>query len=43
MELHVGDRVASGSIHPCAAFDKWAVIPLADDTDKVIDLYCAYF
>jgi D-serine dehydratase len=43
VELHVGDRVACGIIHPCTAFDKWAVIPLVDDNYKVIDLYCTYF
>jgi len=43
VELHVGDRVACGIIHPCTAFDKWAVIPLVDDAYKVIDLYCTYF
>jgi D-serine dehydratase len=43
VELHVGDRVACGIIHPCTAFDKWAVIPLVDDDYRVIDLYCTYF
>jgi D-serine dehydratase len=43
VELHVGDRVACGIIHPCTAFDKWAVIPVVDDAYKVIDLYCTYF
>ena len=43
VELHVGDRVACGIIHPCTAFDKWPVIPLVDDAYKVIDLYCTYF
>lgn len=43
VELRVGDRVASGICHPCTAFDKWAVIPLVDESYKVIDLYCTYF
>ena len=43
VELHVGDRIASGIIHPCTAFDKWPVIPLVDDNYKIIDLYCTYF
>jgi D-serine dehydratase len=43
VELHVGDRVACGPIHPCTAFDKWPVIPLVDDDYRVIDLYCTYF
>jgi D-serine dehydratase len=41
--LQVGDRVACGIIHPCTAFDKWAVIPLVDADDRVVDLYCTYF
>lgn len=43
VELHVGDRVACGIVHPCTAFDKWPVIPLVDDADRVVDLYCTYF
>ena len=43
VELHVGDRVACGICHPCTAFDKWPVIPLVDDSYRVIDLYCTYF
>jgi D-serine dehydratase len=43
VELHVGDRVACGIIHPCTAFDKWPVIPLVDDNYQVLDLYCTYF
>jgi D-serine dehydratase len=43
VELHVGDRVACGIIHPCTAFDKWAVIPLVDDAYRVMDLYCTCF
>ena len=43
IELHVGDRVACGIIHPCTAFDKWPVIPLVNDEYTVKDLYCTYF
>jgi D-serine dehydratase len=43
LKLEVGDRVACGICHPCTAFDKWAVIPLVDDADAVVDLYCTYF
>ncbi|HXX94678.1 MAG TPA: amino acid deaminase, partial [Planctomycetota bacterium] len=35
VELHVGDRIACGIIHPCTAFDKWPVIPLVDDDYRV--------
>lgn len=43
VDLHVGDRVVCGPIHPCTAFDKWPVIPLVDDSHRVIDLYCTFF
>jgi D-serine dehydratase len=43
IDLHVGDRVACGIVHPCTAFDKWAVLPLLDDAYRVLDLYCTYF
>jgi D-serine dehydratase len=43
VELHVGDRIASGIIHPCTAFDKWRVIPVVDDGYRVIDLYLTFF
>lgn len=43
VELHVGDRIACGIVHPCTAFDKWAVIPLVDDRYRVLDLYCTCF
>lgn len=42
-DVRVGDRVACGIIHPCTAFDKWPVIPLVDDGDRVIDLYRTFF
>jgi len=43
VELHVGDRVACGIIHPCTAFDKWRLIPLVDDGYRVIDAILTYF
>ena len=36
--LRVGDVVVCGLSHPCTAFDKWSLIPVADDEDVVIDI-----
>lgn len=38
-----GDLVRFGISHPCTAFDKWRAIPLADDTDLVVDVLRTYF
>jgi hypothetical protein len=35
-ELRVGDLVVCGISHPCTAFDKWSLLPLVDDDDRVI-------
>jgi D-serine deaminase-like pyridoxal phosphate-dependent protein len=35
-ELAVGDLVVFGISHPCTAFDKWSLLPLVDDEDRVI-------
>lgn len=34
--LRVGDLVVCGTSHPCTAFDKWSLLPLVDDDDRVI-------
>jgi D-serine dehydratase len=36
-ELHVGELLACGLSHPCAAFDKWRVIPVVDSAYTVKD------
>jgi D-serine dehydratase len=41
--LQVGDRVVLGISHPCAAFDKWAVVPEVDDDYNVVDAIRTYF
>jgi len=38
-----GDLVGCGVSHPCTAFDKWRVIPVLDDEDKVVDAVATYF
>jgi D-serine deaminase-like pyridoxal phosphate-dependent protein len=43
MTLDVGDLVRCGLSHPCTAFDKWRVIPVLDDEDRVIDAIATFF
>lgn len=31
----VGDEVVLGISHPCTAFDKWSLIPVVDDDDRI--------
>lgn len=38
-----GDLICFGISHPCTAFDKWRVIPVLDDADRVVDLLHTYF
>lgn len=42
-DVEPGDLVKLGISHPCTAFDKWRVIPVLDDDDRVVDLYRTYF
>ncbi|MEA2227125.1 MAG: hypothetical protein QOF04_755 [Solirubrobacteraceae bacterium] len=35
--LRVGDVIVCGVSHPCTAFDKWSLIPVLDDDDRVVD------
>ena len=41
--LEVGDLVACGISHPCSAFDRWRVIPVLDDRDRVVDAVATFF
>jgi D-serine deaminase-like pyridoxal phosphate-dependent protein len=41
--LRVGDVVTLGLSHPCTAFDKWSLLPVLDDEDRVIDAVRTYF
>ncbi len=43
LEVRPGDLVCFGISHPCTAFDKWRVVPVLDDDDRVIDLLRTYF
>jgi D-serine deaminase-like pyridoxal phosphate-dependent protein len=42
-ELAPGDLMSLGVTHPCTAFDRWRVIPVADDDDRVVDAVHTFF
>jgi D-serine deaminase-like pyridoxal phosphate-dependent protein len=41
--VEVGDLVMCGISHPCSAFDRWRVIPVLDDSDRVVDAVATFF
>ncbi|HEY5149296.1 MAG TPA: alanine racemase [Mycobacterium sp.] len=41
--VQVGDWIEFGVSHPCTVFDKWQLIPVLDDDDRVIDLVRTFF
>jgi len=41
--LAPGDVVCLGISHPCTMFDKWRVIPVVDDADRVVDAVHTFF
>lgn len=41
--LQMGDLLAFGISHPCATFDKWALLPVVNDSYDVIDAVRTYF
>ena len=43
LALRVGDRLAFGVSHPCTLFDKWRVIPIIDDDERVVDAVATFF
>ena len=43
LPVEPGDLVGCGISHPCTAFDKWRVIPVLDDGDRVVDSVATYF
>ena len=43
VDLVPGDVLRFGISHPCTAFDKWRVIPVIDDQDRVIDTVRTFF
>jgi D-serine deaminase-like pyridoxal phosphate-dependent protein len=43
VELAEGDLVRCGISHPCTAFDRWRVIPVLDDDDRVVEAVATFF
>jgi D-serine deaminase-like pyridoxal phosphate-dependent protein len=41
--VKVGDWLRFGISHPCTTFDKWRMIPVLDDEDRVVDLIRTFF
>lgn len=39
----VGDWLGFGISHPCTTFDKWQLIPVLDERDRVVDLIRTFF
>lgn len=43
VSIEPGDLLGCGVSHACTAFDKWRIIPVLDDRDRVIDAVATYF
>jgi D-serine deaminase-like pyridoxal phosphate-dependent protein len=41
--VEVGGWLRFGISHPCTTFDKWQMIPVLDDDDRVVDLIRTFF
>ena len=41
--LEIGAWVEFGISHPCTVFDKWQMIPVLDDDDRVVELIRTFF
>lgn len=41
--VRVGDWVPFGVSHPCTTFDKWQLIPVLDDGNRVVELIRTFF
>ena len=41
--VEVGSWLRFGVSHPCTTFDKWQMIPVLDDDDRVVDLIRTFF
>lgn len=41
--LSPGDLVGFGISHPCTTLDKWRVMPVVDDEDRITDVVHAFF
>jgi D-serine deaminase-like pyridoxal phosphate-dependent protein len=43
VRLEVGDLVGCGISHPCAAFERWRVLPVVDDDGVVVEAVATFF
>ena len=43
LALQVGDRVALGISHPCTTFDKWSLLMVVDEENRVVDAVKTFF
>ena len=43
LRIEPGDLIGSHVAHACTAFDRWRVIPVLDDGDRVVDAIATYF
>jgi D-serine deaminase-like pyridoxal phosphate-dependent protein len=43
VELEPGDLIRMGISHPCTAFDRWRVLPVLDDRDRVVEAIATFF
>ena len=43
VDLRVGDVVRCGISHPCTALERWRVIPVLDDDDRILDAFATFF
>jgi D-serine dehydratase len=43
LELGPGDLVGFHVTHPCTTFDKWRLLPVVDDEDRVVGAVATYF
>jgi D-serine deaminase-like pyridoxal phosphate-dependent protein len=42
-ELEIGDILIFGISHPCSAFDRWRLLMLVDDDDRITDGILTFF
>jgi len=43
VEVEIGDLLCAAVSHPCGAFDRWRMIPLLDDDNRVVDAIVTFF
>lgn len=41
--VDIGSWIEFGISHPCTTFDKWQMIPVCDEDDRLVDLIRTFF